>query len=261
MSETAKNHGRRCAFCGHQGSLTREHVVPAWLSERSLDPLISNVRTPGGEIAITGQPTIKDVCVDCNNGPLAELDDYALQLYDKYFYRVVEPGDLITFEYDFELLFLWLFKVAYNTARARNWDFTPSRELLDFIVKRGALSLDLELLLQLIVPTKARLGEHEKIDPIDNRVGLLMRGGLAGLESGFLVSVKSYHFYVLIPGQGSPRAFTQKIFEKARKSTPGAVRLSGKHKVKVYSSFVDFASHAFQSVGFIRNVRLEGPKG
>ncbi len=97
----ALGEGRRvCAYCGQRSeTMSREHVIPAALTGRASQPLIANVRTPNGEVAITGQVTVRDVCPACNNGPLSELDEYAVKLYDAYFCRMVEAGDLVRFEY------------------------------------------------------------------------------------------------------------------------------------------------------------------
>jgi hypothetical protein len=253
---------RVCAYCGRQGGMfSREHLTPAALIERVSEPLIANVRTSRGEVAITGEPTIKDVCAACNSGPLSKLDEYAVKLYDKYFHRIVEPGDLVAFEYDFDLLAQWLLKTIYNYARARSWEFNPSREILDYILTGAHLSNQPEVILQLIIPTRERPGVHGKIDPIDSRVGLLMPGLLMGMQFGALVAQRSYYFYLLLAAPETTRASRERILEKLRKAVPGAVRLSGKGKVKVYASFQDFASHAIHSPAFIRNVRLKRPKG
>jgi hypothetical protein len=237
--------------------MTREHIVPAWLSERAQTPLVANVRTTEGEIAITGQPTVKDVCRDCNNGPLSSLDEYARQLYESYFQTIVEPRDLITFQYDFHLLSRWLLKIAYNTARARQWRFGPSRALLDYVIGITAPEPGVEAVLQLVIPTKEVPGVHPRIIPFENRVALLMPELLWGLEAGFLVSVSSYHFYLVIPTEGMPPRLREKAFEKLRKSLPGGVRLACKKCVKVYASFVDFLALARKSPGLIRNVQLK----
>jgi len=253
---------RACAYCGRQrGMFSREHLMPAALTGRVSEPLIANVRTSRGEVAITGEPTIKDVCTACNNGPLSMLDEYAVKLYDKYFHRIVETGDLVAFEYDFDLLARWLLKIVYNYARARNWEFNPSRELLDYVLTGAPLRTQPEVILQLIVPTKERPGVHGRIDPIDSRVGLLVPNLLLGPQFGALVAQRSYYFYLLLVAPETRRSVRERILEKLRKQVPGAVRLSGKNRAKVYASFQDFASHAFHSPALIRNFMLKRPKG
>lgn len=217
--------------------------------------------TPKGEVAITGQPTIKDVCIDCNNGSLSKLDEYAVNLYDRYFHQLVEPGDLVTFEFDFDLLARWLLKIVYNHARARKWEFKPSREILDYILAGANLSNLPEIILQLIIPTRERPGVHPRIDPIDSRVGLLNPALMPGIQFGALVAQRSYYFYLLLLPPYPTRKSREIVLEKLRKSVPGAVRLSGKKLAKIYASFQDFASHAMFSPPFARNIRLKKPKG
>ena len=69
-----------------------------------------------------GDMTIKDVCRQCNNGPLSKLDAYICQLYDEYFAYVPKPRKSIEFQYDFSLLMRWLLKISYNASRSTGID-------------------------------------------------------------------------------------------------------------------------------------------
>ena len=70
----------------------------------------------------SGDMTIKDVCRECNNGPLSKLDAYFCQVYDKYFAHVPKPGKSIEIRYDFSLLMRWLLKISYNSSRTTGID-------------------------------------------------------------------------------------------------------------------------------------------
>ncbi len=100
-----------------------------------------------------------------------------------------------------------------------------------------------------------------KIYPFDSRVGLLHPGGLYGLEFGAMVSLRSYHFYSLLARPDTRTALRERAIARLKKVLPGTVRLSGKKRLNVYASFVDFAPLAFRSPALIRNIRLERPKG
>ncbi len=74
---------RQCVFCGSESDLTREHVLPDWLTEIGLEfePQIHHV----GPINVlprewTSKPfrtTVRMVCGNCNSGWLSELEGAA----------------------------------------------------------------------------------------------------------------------------------------------------------------------------------------
>jgi len=73
---------RQCVFCG-SADLTREHVLPDWLTEIGLDPepSIHHVgplnRRPREWSARPFATTVKMVCASCNNGWLSQLEGAA----------------------------------------------------------------------------------------------------------------------------------------------------------------------------------------
>ena len=79
--------------------------------------------------------TIKDVCLDCNNGALTSLDAYACQLYDRYFQKFVRAGQSTAFDYHYDLLVRWLLKVSYNSARVhKSPDLDALARCTDYIL-------------------------------------------------------------------------------------------------------------------------------
>lgn len=71
---------RHCAFCGSSSGLTREHVLPDWLTAIGLDPEPSIHqsgplnRLPHQWSAKPFTTTVRMVCAKCNNGWLSELE-------------------------------------------------------------------------------------------------------------------------------------------------------------------------------------------
>jgi hypothetical protein len=104
-----------CAFCRKPGPLTREHIWPKWLHD-SHDYSLKYHMAP--DKVLPAEHVIKDVCAECNNGPLSALDDYARSLHQRYFIKVYQTIKKATFHCDFEKLTKWLLKVSYNSARA-----------------------------------------------------------------------------------------------------------------------------------------------
>ena len=74
---------RQCAFCGSSSGLTREHVLPDWLTAIGLDPEPSIHqsgplnRLPHQWSAKPFTTTVRMVCAKCNNGWLSELEGAA----------------------------------------------------------------------------------------------------------------------------------------------------------------------------------------
>jgi hypothetical protein len=77
-----KRLARRCVFCGSR-DLTREHVLPDWLTEIGLDrePAMHHAgplnRLPRQWSAKPFATTVKMVCAACNNGWLSQLEGEA----------------------------------------------------------------------------------------------------------------------------------------------------------------------------------------
>ena len=60
---------KKCAYCNQFKRLTREHLIPAWVPR---EQPTSNVRFDLNQERVSERvPTIRDVCSDCNNGPLS----------------------------------------------------------------------------------------------------------------------------------------------------------------------------------------------
>lgn len=176
---------RLCAFCGSEGSLTREHLWPASLHRR---PVAANQNT--GNLfwlrridrEVQGEPTLRDVCDLCNNGVLSDLDAYVCRLFDRYFVRILQRYERVNFEYDYHLLKRWLLKMSYNSARIHN--------SIDLFAYPGKLPPD-------------RLGGADLVDapstwePQDNRCGH-MYFNVAGVGQKVLraVHLRSYSFFL-----------------------------------------------------------------
>ena len=63
------------------------------------------------------EPTVRDVCAECNNGELAVLDGYICELFDRSFAHLHERYERVVFEYDYHRLKRWLLKMCFNSAR------------------------------------------------------------------------------------------------------------------------------------------------
>ena len=179
-----------CAYCGKLArNLTREHLLSASL-HRNLRQQQSQVFGSDQiyyiarcERVIDAEPTVRDVCSDCNNGPLSILDSYICELWDLHFRRIVEPDELVLFSYDYDLLTRWLLKVSYNSARVHASDTVHLDTCRSYILEGGAVPDHVRVHLQLISPSPligseiqiaAKIGYPlDRLEPSQIRIGHL----------------------------------------------------------------------------------------
>lgn len=114
-----------CAFCDLDKKLTREHVFPDFFEKkREKEGLYYSAST---KKYLPSAPVVKDVCAECNNVHLSNLDNYASILFSKFFNE--ELLSVKNIQFDRELLVRWLLKVLYNSARSFK---TPSQVFLPY---------------------------------------------------------------------------------------------------------------------------------
>jgi hypothetical protein len=143
---------RKCAFCNGSGKLTREHIWPRCIIERTPS---YNARYLGQiETFFEGDLTVKDVCVSCNNGPLSALDNYICELYDAHFSRIAAARQPRNFVFDSQQLFRWLLKASYNSARANQTDTDVLARYAPFVLNGGNSPSEFEVRLELIRPSR-----------------------------------------------------------------------------------------------------------
>lgn len=205
-----------CAYCDAAAPLTREHLIPKAIMQRTKDQTIRYLAK--ADRLVGGEPTVRDVCSRCNNGVLSNLDAYACTLFDKYFSTTVHANTKVAFEYDYQHTVRWLLKMSYNAARTRN----QSGAILlgrykSFVLNGGTIPARLAVYLQLIIPhvlsadEEAIVGDRSLqllpsmpngrhyIAPVRIRIAeSLPQGGLDGVLIR-LIALNSYYFYLVLP--------------------------------------------------------------
>jgi len=99
--------------------MTREHVIPSFIyeSQKSFGSGFTGWNEAANKI-VEGEIKVKDVCQDCNNGFLSNLDDYAKQLLADAGILVQNyTGSRISLIYSYDLLLRWPLKISFNSAR------------------------------------------------------------------------------------------------------------------------------------------------
>lgn len=235
--------GRRCAYCDATGDLTNEHVVPDFY-HKAFGETISIVKIQTEEKAISNPQEIRDVCANCNNVVLSRLDNFLAGLTDKFFSTIVQPGDCVRFEYDFDLLLRVLLKVAYNVARTRNWSIAVFQEAKEFIVGKKPLPEGFRLFLQLLIPTPARKTHlpvtpgTTEVPPLPWRADLYDVSGFLGIAFACSVSFMSYRFFILREDKKVSARVRKRSVARWLKQNKGATELTNKSRATVYASSV-----------------------
>ncbi|MDX5627942.1 MULTISPECIES: hypothetical protein [unclassified Brenneria] len=100
--------------------MTREHIIPSFLYKFQTDSGLPSIGwNERANDVIGGEAKIADVCGDCNNGPLGNLDGYGKNF-------LIENGFLTQsffktktdINYDYNMLLRWVMKISYNAAVA-----------------------------------------------------------------------------------------------------------------------------------------------
>lgn len=126
-----------CSYCGEEkGKLTREHLFPAKLIEVYSQHQMCF--TPTGNFKLADGQVIKDVCADCNNIKLGELDYFGNKLICDNFLQEFEEEDILKIKLDERKLGRWLIKLCYNFERINKSDASWFRNNLNFILNDNA---------------------------------------------------------------------------------------------------------------------------
>lgn len=143
----------KCAYCGAACTATREHVIPAWYSRTPGEAETFSARAPITHVR--GDLVVRDVCAACNSGPLAALDGYGKELFERYFATPAYHGEAVGFAFDGQRLFRWLLKLSYNSARAQDADVDILRGYREVILGGSPiLPLKVRCWLHLVAPTR-----------------------------------------------------------------------------------------------------------
>lgn len=235
-----------CAYCRQDRPPTREHVIPAFMYDfqKQLEQSVIGWNEVAQRM-VGGEGKVKDVCADCNNRVLGELDAYGKQMLTNSGLLVQNYTKReLTLQYDYSLLLRWLLKVSFNSSRTDGAHSHLFERYVPFMrgLEPSPSRHQVAALLYLARPETlgtSRIAE-EPFVRIANGSSLL---------NPFLVricygAIPGEHRYVLRLNIFGPAVFYLMIFEDAilpghaasairrlTKLTPGTVELSPKRKV------------------------------
>jgi hypothetical protein len=237
--------GKICAFCSSPGRLTKEHVFPACFGRQSPD-YVSRFSLPAGKL-IGADHVIRDVCAECNNNRLSELDRWLCRFYANSLSHFPAPGQDVELKYKWDLLCRSILKVSYNAARSakassvpilanfRQWLLSPSDTptklphlFLQVIRPHRQMRATVNgMVLQEVKPKVVRAGEMRLLHP--EATDCCIR----------YVQINSYLFIILLAWVNMPRARRRRGANAFIQSRPGTVELRGDGPITVAVSPID----------------------
>lgn len=107
-----------CAYCKQDRPLTREHLIPAFMYDFQKQSSSVIGWNQGAGKMVPGEFKVKDVCAQCNNNTLGDLDKHAKRLLERagiLTTNYTQAG--VSLHYDFDILARWLLKISFNSSR------------------------------------------------------------------------------------------------------------------------------------------------
>jgi hypothetical protein len=202
----SKTH-RSCAFCGIQKDLSREHIFPNGVIRKYQSEMLS--LNDKSEKTFKADLVVKDVCEECNNGVLSDIDARFVQLYEKYMLAPIMPGDSVTFDFNYHDLLRELIKISYNSARASVDGHNAIKALkkyTPYILGKVSEADDVHLRLQ-IVTSSVRFNTETNQSEGLFQAELLRSAKMeynGHLNSSFkirIVAFNSFWFYIIVPSK------------------------------------------------------------
>ncbi|EKO3407934.1 hypothetical protein R1U54_000069 [Vibrio fluvialis] len=172
-----------CAYCGEDGKVTREHIIPDFLYKYQKDY--------GGHVGwndkakkiVPSEGKIKDVCATCNNVALGGLDGFAktmLQESGVLTQNYLQPN--LNLKYDYNLLKRWLLKISFNSARAADNNPYAFKRFIQYMLGHEQECKDVIILVGLYKPEiltieemaqyhgKLEFGSNGEFNPFHTRI-------------------------------------------------------------------------------------------
>lgn len=235
---------RICAYCDKEDTLTREHLWPKCIIERTPDLTARYVGSKNKYIG--GELVIADVCAECNNKKLSDLDAHFCSLYDRYFHLFHENETGFEFEYNYDLLLRCLLKITYNVSRTIIKENNPFAKYRKVILDGGTQREDIVIKLDIVVPS---MEDGVKLNPHSVRCGSIDMGRELDQCIVRCVAVNSFYFYVVLSKNETFPSTALDELEFVMHNLPGVIvhpyrskivinHISGRNTTDVHEDFI-----------------------
>lgn len=233
----------KCAYCNKDKKPTREHIIPdGFLRGMNKDHQIRWSEAVPSRV-IKSDFVIKDVCADCNNGVLSQLDDYAIIQIKDYQGKISKDTKKIFFKYNYNKLSRWLLKICFNSARANKceYDINVYKNCIPYIINNKKISSKISiygLFMDLSINGQTHDFYHfdsESKYSIDVfRIAPFKLKDISTYNCSMrIVMINSFAFLVIVYDEGTDQKKIKEIEETIINGNYNFKKLQGNSKVKL----------------------------
>ncbi|XDF80108.1 hypothetical protein AAFX60_017165 [Aliivibrio fischeri] len=245
-----------CAYCKNDDKLTREHVIPNFMYKFQKEKLGKHIgwNEKAGKM-IPSEMIVKDVCGECNNVKLGELDDYAQKFVTSNGIMVENfVKSSIDLSYDFHLLLRWLLKISFNSTRSASSHPELFDKYISYILDNDAslCSQDCFLMIGLVKPRILNSSEIQgfqdnnytvtsqgELNPFHVRISVVVQADDSFVMR--LVIIGALMFYIPIFKQEMKIGFKKSKIKSFLKNNKNVVLINDKKSVQTLSQMnIDF---------------------
>ncbi|WP_269533510.1 hypothetical protein [Chitinimonas sp. BJYL2] len=249
-----------CSYCDQDKAATREHIIPSWYYQHDPSPDdVGFMERAKGKIVKT-ELVIRDVCGDCNNGSLSELDAYGKELFLSHLARYVFKDSSESLCYDYERLVRWLLKISYNSARAHDSDTEILAQYKKIILGEQALPASVILRLRTIAPAThgvyavfpANKDSVIADRPAWFRVGVFRVKKFDSMYWAFRhITINSYSFLLYVPDLSSSHASSEadSLMSAVAAENDGSILINSTGRLVVPEPRIDSISFNMNHIG------------
>lgn len=203
-----------CAYCGSADKkITGEHIIPSFVYKYQKTKHKISGWNEVAKKTIGGETKINDVCENCNNNILGELDAYAKKMLDQHgIFTDVFLQEELELKYDYDLLLRWLLKISFNATRLDGTQAALLANAVPYILGTEAKSpANIDFVVQLLKPAQhsaenleafkkfgTPVSECGKTNPFIARIGKALISGSHGGLVVRAVTMGALIFYIFI---------------------------------------------------------------
>ena len=194
---------------------------------------------------VGGEGKVKDVCAECNNGVLSDLDGYGKKLLSESGLLVHNYVKMsITLRYDYELLLRWLLKISFNSSRTDGAHSHLFEKYVPFILGKSPAPPRHRLACLAYLAAPERLGESNiRQEPflritqgskfLNPFLVRICYGGVSG-EHSYTLRLNIFGpvvFHLVLFNESTLPGHSATAIRRLLKLSPGALEIDRKHRL------------------------------
>lgn len=173
---------------------------------------------------------IADVCAECNNFKLSELDAHLCLLFDRYFNHFHERANDFELEYDYDLLMHCLLKITYNSSRTLMKENNPFRKYRKVILDGGIVREDIVIKLDIVIPS---VEKEIKLNPHSARCAAINMGRELEYFIVRCIALNSFYFYIVLSKKEALTSDAVVELEFLMNNLPGVIVHPYRSKIRI----------------------------